>query len=129
MRAALAPGGVIVEGTCDEIGRLAGWVLLDADGPRSLTLACRVELLQRPGRLAERLPKALIHRNKPGEPIHAFLRAFDAAWDAAAAMSTFGPRQRWIASCNRLAADGWAVDVSRSRYGEITAPWSVVAPG
>ena len=129
MRASLAPGGVIVEGTCDEIGRLGGWVLLDARGPRSLTFACRVEMLPRPGRLAERLPKALIHRNAAGEPIHDFLRAFDAAWDAAAALSSFGPRQRWIASCNRLAADGWPVDVTRTRHGEITVAWSAVAPG
>ena len=25
MTAALAPGGVLVEGTCDELGRLATW--------------------------------------------------------------------------------------------------------
>jgi hypothetical protein len=129
MRGALAPGGVVVEGTCDEIGRLASWVLLDADGPRTLTFACRLEMLVRPGRLAERLPKALIHRNAPGEPIHAFLRAFDTAWDAAAAMSAFGLRQHWIASCNRLAADGWPVDVGRARHGEITVSWSAIAPG
>jgi hypothetical protein len=128
MCASLAPGGVIVEGTCDEIGRLAAWVLLDVDGPRTLTFACRAEMLVRPARLAERLPKALIHRNTPGEPIHTFLRAFDAAWDATAAMSAFGPRQHWIAACNRLATDRWSVDVSRARHGEITLAWSAVAP-
>lgn len=129
MCASLAPGGVIVEGTCDEIGRLAAWVLLDADGPRTLTFACRAETLVRPARLAERLPKALIHRNAPGEPIHAFLRALDAAWDATAAMSTFGPRQHWIAACARMAAGGWSVDLGRARHGELTVPWSVVARG
>jgi hypothetical protein len=128
MCASLAPGGVIVEGTCDEIGRLAAWVLLDADGPRTLTFACRADMLIRPARLAERLPKALIHRNAPGEPIHAFLCAFDAAWDASAAMSAFGPRQHWIAAGNRLAVDGWDVDVSRARHGELTVAWSVIAP-
>jgi hypothetical protein len=129
MRASLAPGGVIIEGTCDEVGRLAAWVMLDADGPRTLTFACRVDMLVRPGRLAERLPKALIHRDAPGEAIHAFLRSFDAAWDATVAMSSFGPRQRWIASCNRLAAAGWPVDVTRVRHGELTVAWSAVAPG
>jgi hypothetical protein len=126
--ASLGPGGVLVEGTCDEVGRLAGWVLLDASGPRSLTLGCRVEMLSRPGRLAERLPKALIHRNVAGEPIHAFLRAFDTAWDAVAGLATFGARQRWIAACNRLAADGWPVDVTRARHGEITIPWAAIEP-
>ena len=38
----LAPGGLLVEGTCDELGRLATWVTLDADGPQTLTLAARL---------------------------------------------------------------------------------------
>jgi len=70
MLANLAPDGVLVEGTCDELGRLGGWVLLDATGAQSLTLAARVETLERPAELAERLPKALIHRNVRGEPVH-----------------------------------------------------------
>ena len=128
MRAGLAPGGLLVEGTCDEIGRLAGWVLLDASGPVSLTLACRVESLSRPGDLAERLPKALIHRNVRGEPIHALLRDLDAAWDAAAALSAFGPRQRWIATCTAVSGDWPVLHRDRSRFGELTVDWSAVAP-
>jgi hypothetical protein len=127
MRAGLAAGGLIVEGTCDEVGRLASWVLLDASGPVSLTLACRLETLDRPGDLAERLPKALIHRNVPGEPIHGLLRDLDAAWDANAALSTFGPRQRWIAACAAL-ADRWPVELGRTRYGELGVRWQAVAP-
>src|SRR4051812_35435803 len=68
MRGRLAPGGGLVEGTCDELGRRAAWVLLDAGGPRTLTFACRVGEIGRPSDLAERLPKALIHRNVAGEP-------------------------------------------------------------
>jgi hypothetical protein len=128
LRAGLAPGGVLVEGTCDELGRLGCWVLLEQGGPRSLTFACRVEAIERPGQLAERLPKALIHRNVPGEAIHEFLAAFDAAWDAAAAVSTFGPRQRWIAAGTALAQSGWPVDVTRTRHGELTVDWTAVAP-
>jgi hypothetical protein len=107
MQEGLAEGGVLVEGTCDELGRRGCWILLDAGGPRSMTLAARVEGLDRPGDLAERLPKALIHRNVPGEPVHEFLRAFDAAWEAVAPLSTFGPRQRWIAATQRLSDSGW----------------------
>jgi hypothetical protein len=128
LRAALAPGGVIVEGTCDEIGRRACWVLLDATGPRTLTFACRVDTIERPSDLAERLPKALIHRNVPGERIHALLRAFDSAWDAAAPMSAFGPRQRWTAACTKLREAAWPIDPSRARHGELTVPWTAVAP-
>ena len=49
--AGLAPGGVLVEGTCDEIGRRAAWVQLDAGGPRTLTLAAHLPSLARPGDL------------------------------------------------------------------------------
>ena len=127
LRSGLAGGGVIVEGTCDELGRRCSWVLLDRDGPISLTLACRVSAIERPSDLAERLPKALIHHNVPGQPIHALLRDLDAGWLAAAGLSTFGPRQRWIAACTAL-PDQWTADSRRARYGELTVPWSVVAP-
>lgn len=129
MRAGLAPGGVLVEGTCDEIGRLASWVLLDENGPVSLTFACRLASLDRPGELAERLPKALIHRNVRGERIHEFLATFDVTWRAAAPSSAFGPRQRWIAACAALIDSGWPVDISRARHGEVTIAWTSVAPG
>src|ERR687886_861563 len=107
MRAALGPGGLIVEGTCDEWGRRASWVALDADGPLTLTLSARVADLDRPSDLAERLPKALIHHNVPGQPVHEFLRAFDAAWAVSAGMSAFGPRQRWAAAVETMAEQGW----------------------
>ncbi len=128
LRRGLSDGGAIVEGTCDEIGRLAAWVLLEATGPVSLTLACRVESLDRPGDLAARLPKALIHHNVPGQPVHALLQSLDDAWATAAPVSVFGARQRWVAACEGLVAEGWRADVSRARYGELTVPWSSVAP-
>ncbi|MEU2347185.1 class I SAM-dependent methyltransferase [Modestobacter sp. NPDC049651] len=130
MRAALAPGGVVVEGTCDEWGRRATWVALDEDGPLTLTVAARVSDLDRPSDLAERLPKALIHHNVPGQPVHAFLQALDAAWASAAGLSTFGPRQRWAAAVQALADDGWPLvgSTRRWKHGEVTVRWSAVAP-
>lgn len=127
LRSCLAPGGAVVEGTCDEFGRRASWVRLDPDGPRELVLAAELDLLDRPSQLAERLPKALIHSNVPGEPIHDFLQAFDAAWAAAAPLQTFGARQRWIAACRTLARS-WPVDASRARHAEISIAWSAVRP-
>jgi hypothetical protein len=131
MRAALVPGGLIVEGTCDEWGRRSAWVALDEDGPLTLTLATRVADISTPSDLAERLPKALIHHNVPGRPIHEFLRAFDAAWAASAGLSAFGPRQRWVAAVETIAEQGWPlVGTSRRwRHGEVTVRWSAVAPG
>ncbi len=130
MCAALGPGGLLVEGTCDEWGRRATWVALDADGPLTLTLAARVADLDRPSDLAERLPKALIHHNVPGQPVHELLRALDAAWAAAAGLSAFGPRQRWVAAVEALADDGWPLvgSTRRWRHGELTVRWSAVAP-
>jgi hypothetical protein len=130
MRAALGPGGLIVEGTCDEWGRRAAWVALDAEGPLTLTLSARAADIDRPSDLAERLPKALIHHNVPRQPIHEFLRSFDAAWAAAAGFSAFGPRQRWTAAVEQLAEGGWPVVGSsrRWRHGEVTVRWTAVAP-
>ncbi len=130
VRQRLAPRGVFVEGTCDELGRLASWATLDADGPRSLTLAAALSNLDTPGTLAERLPKALIHRNVPGEPIHTLLRALDEAWRANAAYSSFGPRQRWRRSVAAVRAAGWPIldRPGRWRLGELTVAWRAVSP-
>jgi hypothetical protein len=130
MRAALGPGGLIVEGTCDEWGRRSTWVALDGEGPLTLTLSARVADISAPSDLAERLPKALIHHNVPGRPVHEFLAAFDAAWAAAAGLSAFGPRQRWVSAAESLAEQGWPLigSTRRRRLGEVTVRWSAVAP-
>jgi hypothetical protein len=131
LTARLAPHGLLVEGTCDELGRLAGWVTLSSAGPATLTLAARLGSLQRPSELAERLPKALIHRNVPGERVHALLRDLDRAWDVAAPYAAFGPRQRWTEAVRSLKAQGVPVrdGASRWRLGELTVDWAAVSPG
>ncbi|GAA3372795.1 hypothetical protein GCM10020367_29720 [Streptomyces sannanensis] len=127
--ARLAPGGLLVEGTCDEIGRRHVWVALGPEGPRTVTFATRLGSLERPSDLAERLPKALIHRNVPGEPVHAFLRDFDRAWAAAAPYASLSARQRWIRTARALAVDWPLTDgVRRWRQGEITVEWAALAP-
>lgn len=134
MLAGLAPGGLLVEGTCDEIGRRAAWVSLDASGPRTLTLAAHLPTLGRPSDLAERLPKLLIHHNVPGHPVHALFAALDAAWDRSAGHGAFGPRQRWVATCAALewpsvtagAGPAGAGPAARHRFGELTVGWDSV---
>jgi hypothetical protein len=130
MQSRLAPGGVLVEGTCDELGRRGCWVLLDRDGPVSLTLACDARAIERPSDLAERLPKILIHHNVAGQPIHTLLDAADRAWAAAAGQSVFGPRARWRAMLAELRAQGVPVEPQRrsARDGVLTVPWVTVAP-
>lgn len=126
----LAPGGLFIDGTCDEIGRRVTWVALDSAGPLSLSLSMRFGGFSLPSDIAERLPKALIHRNVPGEKIHAFLQAMDKAWLDSAPLASFGYRQRWIAMCRAMLDAGWPVQdgPSRWRLGELTVGWDAVAP-
>jgi hypothetical protein len=125
----LAPTGMLVEGTCDELGRVASWIDLDRSGPRRFTVSLRLQGLDRPGVVAERLPKALIHKNVPGEPVHAFLTALDAAWQRAAPLAVYGPVQRFTAAAAAMREAGWPVLGGRRRWalGELTVDWPAVA--
>ena len=130
----LAPGGLLLDVTCDELGRRAGWAVVGRSGPEQLVLSVRLADLARPSEVAERLPKALIHENVPGSAVHALLGALDAAWDRAAPLAPWGPRQRWLAACRGLLDDGWPVrhrapegGPRRWRLGEVAVDWSAVA--
>lgn len=126
----LAADGVLVEGTCSEDGRRAAWVDLRRDGPASLTVALRLGSFERPSDVAARLPKALIHRHVPGEPVHRLLADADAAWAAHAALGAYGTRQRWLATVAALRAAGWPVlgGPRQWRRGEMSVRWEAVAP-
>ncbi|OLF04479.1 SAM-dependent methyltransferase [Actinophytocola xinjiangensis] len=130
MTARLAPGGLLVEGTCDELGRRCCWVTLSAAGPRTFTLACLPADLDQPSDLAPRLPKALIHRNVPGERVHALFTDLDRCWATAAPLRGFGPRARWVETVRLLAARDWPVRDTRRRWrlGEVTLDWDAVSP-
>ncbi|WP_350349289.1 class I SAM-dependent methyltransferase [Agromyces sp. G08B096] len=126
----IAPDGLVVEGTCDELGRVASWVGLGASGPATFTLSLRLTALEQPSIVAERLPKALIHRNVPGERVHELLTALDRAWRVHAPWSVHGPSQRFIRVARTLRDEGWPVrdGVRRWRLGELTVDWDAVAP-
>ena len=130
MCARLQPGGLLVEGTCDEIGRVASWVGLDPEGPRTFTISLRLAGLEAPSIVAERLPKALIHRNVAGEKVHELLATLDRLWATHAALSVYGPTQRWLAVVASLREAGWPVLGTRARWklGELTVDWDAVAP-
>lgn len=135
MTSRLAPGGALVEGTCNEVGRIGSWVTLDADGPQWFTVGLRLAELEAPSIVAERLPKALIHRNVPGEHIHDLLVDLDRAWATHAPLGVYGPVQRWQAAVATVRDAGWPVlstpplgGRGRHRLGELTLPWSAVAP-
>lgn len=129
MTGRLESNGILVEGTCDEIGRICTWIEIGREGPRSLTLSLRLATIPSPMIAAERFPKALIHRNVPGERVHTFLVALERAWTLHAPLAVYGARQRWMATIRDLRAD-WPVlgGPSRWRLGEVTVAWEAVAP-
>ena len=130
MQGRLSWQGLLIEGTCDEIGRLQSWVTLDAEKPLWFTVSLRLTGLENPSKVAERLPKALIHRNVAGERIHEFLEALDFWWTAHSPLSVFGAVQRWSAVCQSMADAGWPVKIEPKRWklGELTVDWASVAP-
>ena len=130
MQSRLSDDGLLIEGTCDEIGRLSTWITLDKREPLNLTISMRLSGLDLPSKVAERLPKALIHHNFAGEKIHDYLKALDQAWATHAPLSTFGAVQRWLAVCETMTAAGWPVVVNRKRWrlGELTVDWTAVSP-
>ena len=124
----LAPGGVFIEGTCDELGRRASWVLLDRRGPVSLTLAWQPWDVAKPSDVAERLPKILIHRNIPGQKIHSLLQLCDDCWDKTNGLAAFVPRIRWRET-QKLLREHLLIPRPRLlRDNILTVPWSVVEP-
>ena len=130
MQSRLSATGLLIEGTCDEIGRLASWITLDDSQPLWFTVSLRLSGLETPSKVAERLPKALIHHNVAGEPINDFLTALDRWWNTHAPLGVFGASQRWVAVCKSMTAAGWPVrqEPKRWRLGEISVDWSAVAP-
>ena len=122
-RAMTATGAALVEGTCDELGRIATWAYVEDGVPHTLTLSARLSDLDHPARFAERLPKALIHHNVPGHWVYDLLHRLGRAWDASA--TPFGPRQRWLATVARARHEGLPIldSPSRARHGELTVPW------
>lgn len=124
MQARLAAGGWLIDGTCDELGRLTCMLSLDTDAPRWFTVSVRLAGLQRPSQVAARLPKALIHDNSPGKAVHALLTDLDQAWERAA---RWGARQRWMEMASEV-RDRWEVrdGPARWRLGELTVPADLV---
>lgn len=132
MIAGLSPGGQIIEGTCDEVGRRAAWVLLDESGPQTLTLAWDPADVDKPSDVAERLPKALIHESTEGHKIFALLQAADAAWDRAAGYAPYGPRVRWRFAradlLSQLPAELAKLNPRRRMQDNLlTVPWELVS--
>ena len=130
MQSRLKKDGLIIEGTCDELGRIGSWITLDKSGPKLFTISLKLDEIDKPSKVAERLPKILIHHNLPGEPIHRLLKELDDAWSKNSGLGTFSAQQRWLATCKDLKANGWPIANNQARWalGEVTIRFDAVAP-
>lgn len=101
--AALEPGGLLVEGTCSPSGHRMVVNLIDAHEHRVLFGANLRHPVTDPWELTAILPKNLIHRVRPGEPVHALLLEWQRAWANTQHAATFGPVAHWCAAADALA--------------------------
>lgn len=125
MMKCLLPGGLLIEGTSDPLGRI--WVanvLRKGEGEvasdewriansHSLVFSTNFRTGFDPSEFQERLPKNLIHHVVEGEWIFDFFAAWKRAVAATTAYKTFGLRQWFAASVLQLAEQGYAVDIRR----------------
>jgi hypothetical protein len=118
----LLPGGLLVEGTSNPAGDAwaAALVRKDPAGPAAdalrlegLAFGLRLRHGFDPATLQAILPKRYIHRMVAGEPVQDFFTAWRAAWRACRPERVWGPRRLFMATAERLAADGVPVSAPR----------------
>ena len=130
--ASLLPGGLLVEGTSEPFGRL--WVAnllrkplkssqkgeAEMEGQdalpvqhEGLVFSTNFRLGFDPADFQAVLPKNLIHRVVPGEPISDFFEAWKRATRETAPMRVWGLRKWFMASAERLLLDGYDLLMQR----------------
>lgn len=119
---AVLPGGLLIEGTSDPLGRVwVAHVLRRAEGGgggagddpwqrEALVFSTNFRRGFDPAQFQEVLPKDLIHRVAPGEPIHAFFEEWKRAARTTAALQVWGARAWFVAAAQHLAVAGYAVE-------------------
>ncbi len=116
----LLPGGLLVEGTSDPLGRrwVANVLRKSPAGDELVLEALVFRLTLRepfdPTTLQPVLPKSLIHHVLPGEPIENFFAAWKQAAQVTITQRVWGPRRWFIAAAEQLAASGWNIDRRRA---------------
>jgi hypothetical protein len=95
----------------------------------SFTISLRLQGLERPGKVAERLPKILIHKNIPGTKIHRYLKDLDLEWEKAASFGVFGSAQRFVQLAKAMLQAGWPIEnkPKRWRLGELSVDYKAIS--
>ena len=124
------PGGMMIEGTSNPFGSIwsanvarkmenGSWKMEALVFSTNFRLGFDVEEFQ------TILPKNYIHHVVNGEPIHGFFDAWKQSAAEMAAMKTYGAKQWFIASGERLAARGYAVESQRKWLGRGYLIWNL----
>ena len=114
----LLPGGLLIEGTSDPLGRIwvANVLRRSADNgliTEGLLFSTNFKWGFEPGLFQPVLPKNFIHRMQPGELIYEFMENWKEASRETMALRTLGLRQWFTASACALAARGYRLDLRR----------------
>lgn len=121
LAAGVLPGGQLVEGTSDPLGRL--WVAhvlrraADDAQPwirEALVFGTNYRGGVEPSDFQPVLPRDLIQRVTPGDPLHAFFAAWRQAAQESRAQRVWGLRAWFAATAVRLAAMGYALELRPS---------------
>lgn len=114
----LLPGGLLIEGTSDPFGRIwVAHVLRKSESEALLHEALVFSTNFRTGfdpiEFQTILPKDLIHQVVPGTPIYTFFAHWKQATWETGAHRTWGLRNWFTVSAQRLAESGYAIDERR----------------
>ena len=117
--AQVGDGALLAEGTCDPLGRTMVVKLLRADAegnpkPEGLLFATSFHEPFDPRLFQAVLPKHLIHRVVPEEPIFEFFEAWSRAAEITRSQAEFGHKQHFVAAAERLSQRVSGVDVRRA---------------
>ncbi|MCB9765430.1 MAG: hypothetical protein H6739_36990 [Alphaproteobacteria bacterium] len=117
--AQLLPGGLLLEGTSDPFGQVMAVSVMrrrgDAPHLEALLFATNMRQGGHPDIFPPVLPRHLIQRMVPGEPIFRFFERWRHAWACAAPAGSFGERQRWARAAEIL-ADDWPGVLAQRRW-------------
>jgi hypothetical protein len=132
----ILPGGLLVEGTSDPFGRFwaANLVRKPADGApaweiEALVFSTNFRAGFDPAQFQPVLPKNLIHRVVPGEPIYDFFEAWKRAALETSPVQVWGSRQWFGASAHKLAEHGYSVRLNRKWLQRGYLVWQDPASG
>jgi hypothetical protein len=116
----ILPGGLLVEGTSDPFGSLwvanvvRCWPVAESAAPtwqiEALVFATNFRTGFDPAHFQPVLPKNLIHRVVPGQPIYDFFAAWKRAALETRALQVWGPRQWFVACAERLVQAGYRLN-------------------